>query len=73
MAKKKKIPIARDRMGRFIDEQFTKIGFVPPSNPWTITLETEKERRRWQALADRNARLEKTQECWEICNCKKKK
>jgi hypothetical protein len=72
VSKKKKIPIARDRMGRFIDEQFTKIGAMPPSNPWTITLATEMERRRLQVLADRNARLEKTQECWETCNCKKK-
>jgi hypothetical protein len=68
----KTTPPARDRMGRFIDNQFTKIGAMPPSNPWTTTLETEMERRRWQVLADRNARMEKDQECWEECNCKKK-
>ncbi len=68
----KTTPPARDRMGRFIDEQFTKIGAMPPSNPWTTTLETEMERRRWQVLADRNARLEETQECWKECKCKKK-
>ena len=68
----KKTPQARDRMGRWIDGHFEKIGAIPPFNPWSVTLKDELERRRWQNLADRNARLEETQECWEKCNCKKK-
>ena len=35
-------------------------------------LENEREKRKLRALADRNARLEKTDECWEECKCKKK-
>lgn len=61
----------RDSMGRFID---------PPEPPISVRKHRGID---WdsshvplmiklRALADRNARLEKTQECWEKCNCKKK-
>lgn len=66
-------PKARDRMGRWIDEQFIKVAAMPPKSHWTEVVKTDLEERRWRLLEDRNARLEKTQECWEKCNCKKKK
>lgn len=68
----KETPQARDRMGRWIDEQFKKVGAMPPKSYWTEAVKTDLEERRWRLLKDRNARLEETQECWETCNCKKK-
>jgi hypothetical protein len=62
----------RDSVGRFIAD--------PPEPPktWPPTIwgldDDLKEQRRIRVLSDRNARLEKTQECWgEVCNCSHRK
>jgi hypothetical protein len=46
----------------------SRMEFVPIDDP----LIDFKLKRKIRDLSDKNARIEKYQECWEKCNCKKK-